>query len=87
MTQGVDYCIFSLALSDLMAGLLIGPLSIISMEFNSWMFGDIMCKTLGFAIFALWAVDVNSLFWLSADRLMYITDTKYCTYKMRTKTR
>lgn len=87
LPQGVDYCIFSLALSDLLAGLLIGPLSVVSLEFKTWIFGDTLCKTLGFAIFALWAVNVNSLFWLSVDRLLYITDIKYCTYKMRTRAR
>lgn len=85
--QGVDYCLFSLALSDLLAGLLIGPFSILSLEFRSWVFGDLLCKTIGFAMFALWAVNVNSLFWLSVDRLLYITDYKYCTYKMRTRAR
>lgn len=87
LLQGVDYCIFSLALSDLLAGLLIGPFSILSFEFNTWLFGDLLCKTIGFAMFALWAVNVNSLFWLSVDRLLYITDYKYCTYKMRTRAR
>lgn len=87
LPQGVDYCLFSLAIADLLAGLLIGPLSVVSLEFNSWIFGDALCKTLGFAMFALWAVNVNSLFWLSVDRLLYITDYKYCTYKMRTRAR
>lgn len=87
LLQGVDYCIFSLALSDLLAGLLIGPFSIMSFEFQSWRFGDLLCKTIGFAMFALWAVNVNSLFWLSVDRLLYITDYKYCTYKQRTRAR
>lgn len=87
MPQGLDYCLFSLILSDLLENFVLGMLSICSSLFEHWMFGDNACKLFASASYALWLVNMLSLFWLSVDRYLFITDIKYSTYKMRTKTR
>lgn len=65
----------------------IGPLSIFSSIFDRWILNGNTCKLLAYISYALWLIDISSLFWLSVDRYLYITDIKYNTYKMRTKAR
>lgn len=86
--QGIDYCIFSLAISDLINGILIGSLSAASIQSDyKWIFGETLCVAIGYLSYTLFAVNVNSIFWLAVDRFLYITDYRYGAYQMRTRTR
>lgn len=87
MPQGLDYCLLSLILSDLLHNFVLGTLSICSVVYGRWMFGNSACKLFACFGYAFWLVDIMSLFWLSVDRYVFITDVKYSTHKMRTKAR
>lgn len=87
LPQGLDYCLLSLILSDFLHNFVLGSLSICSSVFEYWIFGNGACKLFACTAYAFWLIDIMSLFWLSIDRLMFITDTKYSTNKMRTKAR
>lgn len=79
---------FPWILSDLVEHVVLGSLSICSSLFEIWMFSDNACKRVHCASYAqLWLVNIMlSLFWLSVDRYLFITDIKCSTYKMGTKT-
>lgn len=85
--QGLDYCLFSLLISDLLNNLVLATVWICSSINGLWFFGNNACKLFAFISYAFWLVDIMSLFWLSVDRYLFITDIKYSTYKLRTKAR
>lgn len=62
-------------------------MSICSSLLDQWMFGINACKWFACPSYAFWLIDIMSIFWLSVDRYLFITDIKYSTYKMRTKAR
>ena len=68
----MNYYLISLAAADLLAGLLVVPLSIYPALTDSWAFGDVLCSIAGYVEATLWAVSVYSFMWISVDRYLAI---------------
>ena len=68
----MNYYLISLAAADLMAGVLVVPLSIYPALTRSWMLGDVLCSLVGYVEATLWSVSVFSFMWISVDRYLAI---------------
>ena len=70
----MNYYLISLATADLLAGVLVVPLSIYPalMASSSWVLGDVLCSVVGYVEATLWAVSVYSFMWISVDRYLAI---------------
>ncbi|XP_046449037.1 probable G-protein coupled receptor 21 [Daphnia pulex] len=68
----MNYYLISLAAADLLAGLLVVPLSIYPALTDSWPLGDVLCSIAGYVEATLWAVSVYSFMWISVDRYLAI---------------
>ena len=68
----MNYYLISLAAADLLAGLLVVPLSIYPALTDEWGLGDVMCSVVGYVEATLWAVSVYSFMWISVDRYLAI---------------
>jgi len=68
----LNYYLLSLAAADLLAGVLVVPLSVYPALTHSWAFGDVLCSILGYVEATLWAVSVYSFMWISVDRYLAI---------------
>lgn len=76
----------SLAVADLLCGLLVVPLSVYPAVVNDWVYGDIVCRLVGYLEVTLWAVTVYTFMWISVDR--YLAVRKPLRYEtLQTKTR
>jgi hypothetical protein len=85
--QEVINCyLLSLAVADLLCGLLVVPLSVYPAVVNDWVYGDIVCRLVGYLEVTLWAVTVYTFMWISVDR--YLAVRKPLRYEtLQTKTR
>ena len=70
----MNYYLISLATADLLAGVLVVPLSIYPalMANSSWVLGDVLCSIVGYVEATLWSVSVYSFMWISVDRYLAI---------------
>lgn len=70
----MNYYLISLATADLLAGVLVVPLSIYPalMANSSWVLGDVLCSIAGYVEATLWSVSVYSFMWISVDRYLAI---------------
>ncbi|KAK4026887.1 hypothetical protein OUZ56_015911 [Daphnia magna] len=68
----MNYYLISLAAADLLAGILVVPLSIYPALTDSWPLGDVLCSIAGYVEATLWAVSVYSFMWISVDRYLAI---------------
>lgn len=69
----MNYYLISLATADLLAGVLVVPLSIYpALTDGSWVLGDVLCSIAGYVEATLWAVSVYSFMWISVDRYLAI---------------
>ena len=68
----MNYYVVSLAAADLLAGLVVVPLSIYPALIKSWIFGDVLCSIVGYVEATLWAVSVYTFMWISVDRYLAI---------------
>lgn len=85
-TEVINYYLLSLAIADLLCGLLVVPFSVYPALTGEWMYGDIVCRFTGYLEVTLWAVSVYTFMWISVDR--YLAVRKPLRYEtVQTKTR
>lgn len=87
-SEVINYYLLSLASADLLCGVLVVPLSVYPALVRRWVYGDIVCRLVGYLEVTLWAVSVYTFMWISVDRylairyILYITITIDITYHM-----
>lgn len=85
-TEVINQYLLSLATADLLCGLFIVPLSVYPALTGSWMYGDVLCRFVGYLEVTLWSVTVYTFMWISVDR--YLAVRKPLRYEtVQTKTR
>ncbi|ODN03322.1 putative G-protein coupled receptor 52 [Orchesella cincta] len=82
----LTYYLLSLAVADLLAGVLVVPLSVYPTLVHHWMYGDVLCKASGYLGAVLWTASIYTLMWMSVDR--YVAVRKPIRYEViQTRTR
>ncbi|XP_052746648.1 G-protein coupled receptor 52-like isoform X2 [Bicyclus anynana] len=82
----INYYLLSLAVADLLCGLLIVPLSVYPAVTGQWVFGDLMCRLVGYIEVTLWCVSVYTFMWISVDRYLAVRKPlRYETIQTRTR--
>ncbi|XP_074035002.1 G-protein coupled receptor DopEcR isoform X1 [Leptinotarsa decemlineata] len=85
-SEVINYYLLSLAVADLLCGLLVVPLSVYPSVVGEWVYGDIICRLVGYLEVTLWAVTMYTFMWISVDR--YLAVRKPLRYEtLQTKTR
>lgn len=85
-TEVINYYLLSLAFADLLCGLLIVPLSVYPALTGQWVYGDVVCRFIGYLEVTLWSITVYTFMWISVDR--YLAVRKPLRYEtVQTKTR
>lgn len=85
-TEIINHYLLSLAVADLLCGLLIVPLSVYPTLTGRWEYGDFACRFVGYLEVTLWSVTVYTFMWISVDR--YLAVRKPLRYEtVQTKTR
>lgn len=85
-TEIINHYLLSLAVADLLCGLLIVPLSVYPTLTGKWEYGDFGCRLVGYLEVTLWSVTVYTFMWISVDR--YLAVRKPLRYEtVQTKTR
>ncbi|KAG4079809.1 hypothetical protein HA402_014940 [Bradysia odoriphaga] len=85
-TEIINHYLLSLAVADLLCGLLIVPLSVYPTITGEWEYGDFACRCVGYLEVTLWSVSVYTFMWISVDR--YLAVRKPLRYEtVQTKTR
>ncbi|XP_019876957.1 G-protein coupled receptor 52 [Aethina tumida] len=85
-SEVINCYLLSLAVADLLCGLLVVPLSVYPAVVRDWVYGDIVCRLVGYLEVTLWAVTVYTFMWISVDR--YLAVRKPLRYEtVQTKTR
>lgn len=64
----LTYYLLSLAVADLLVGVLVVPLSVYPTLVHHWMYGDVLCKASGYLGAVLWTASIYTLMWMSVDR-------------------
>ncbi|RZF47077.1 hypothetical protein LSTR_LSTR004477 [Laodelphax striatellus] len=64
--------IVSLSVADLLCGLLVVPLSVYPALVEQWVYGDLVCRLVGYVQVTLWAVTVYTFMWISVDRYLAV---------------
>lgn len=64
----VTYYLLSLAVADILGGVLVIPLSVYPTLVRHWMYGDVLCKASGYIGSVLWTAQIYTLMWMSVDR-------------------
>lgn len=78
--------ILSLSVADLLCGILVVPLSVYPALVREWVYGDFMCRLVGYTETIVWIVSAYTLMWIGVDR--YIAIRKPLRYDtVQTKTR
>ncbi|CAH0703547.1 unnamed protein product [Spodoptera exigua] len=86
----INYYLLSLAVADLLIGVLVVPLSVYPAITGRWMFGDLMCRLAGYVEVTLWSVSVYTFMWISVDRYLAVRkplryETVSATVQTRTR--
>lgn len=68
MTNVIGYYLISLSMTDLLAGVLVTPLSIYSALDETWEYGPFLCKLESWLEITLWTTTVYMFIWLCVDR-------------------
>ncbi|XP_063925483.1 G-protein coupled receptor 52 isoform X2 [Zophobas morio] len=85
-SEVINCYLLSLAVADLLCGLLVVPLSVYPAVVRDWVYGDVVCRLVGYVEVTLWAVTVYTFMWISVDR--YLAVRKPLRYEtIQTKTR
>lgn len=71
-SEVINCYLLSLASADLLCGLLVVPLSVYPALVRRWVYGDIVCRLVGYLEVTLWAVSVYTFMWISVDRYLAI---------------
>ncbi|XP_015363952.1 PREDICTED: tyramine receptor 1-like [Diuraphis noxia] len=76
----------SLALADLLYGVLVVPFSVYPALVQQWVYGKIACRIIGYIEVALWTVSAYTLMWISVDRYIAVRKpVRYFTVQTRTR--
>ncbi|CAG7825145.1 unnamed protein product, partial [Allacma fusca] len=82
----LTYYLLSLSVADLLAGVLVVPLSVYPTLIQQWVYGDVICKVSGYLGAILWTASIYTLMWMSVDR--YVAVRKPIRYEVvQTRTR
>lgn len=85
-TEVINCYLLSLAVADLLCGLFVIPFSVYPAVVKSWVYGDVVCRVVGYLEVTLLAVTVYTFMWISVDR--YLAVRKPLRYEtLQTKTR
>ncbi|XP_031616540.1 G-protein coupled receptor 52 [Contarinia nasturtii] len=85
-TEVINCYLLSLACVDLLCGLVIVPLSVYPALTGNWLYGDLVCRFVGYLEVTLWSITVYTFMWISVDR--YLAVRKPLRYEtVQTKTR
>ncbi|XP_030756274.1 beta-2 adrenergic receptor [Sitophilus oryzae] len=85
-SEVINCYLLSLAVADLLCGVVIVPLSVYPAIVKDWVYGDVICRLVGYVEITLWAVTVYTFMWISVDR--YLAVRKPLRYEtVQTKTR
>lgn len=68
----INCYLLSLAVADLLYGLLVFPLSVYPALVQRWVYGDIVCGLIGYVEVTLWVVTVYTFMWISVDRYLAV---------------
>lgn len=68
----INCYLLSLAVADLLCGLLVVPLSVYPALVQKWVYGDLVCRLVGYLEVTLWAVSVYTFMWISVDRYLAV---------------
>lgn len=84
--DSMTFYIMSLAVADLLCGVLVVPLSVYPAVVKDWVYGDIVCRLEGYLEVTLWTVTIYTLMWIGVDR--YVAVRKPLRYEtIQTKIR
>ncbi len=76
----------SLAVTDLLCGVLVIPLSIHPTLIHDWAYGSAMCRLMGYVEVVLWIIQVYTFMWIGVDRYVAIRKPlRYDTVQTKTK--
>ncbi|VVC92793.1 unnamed protein product [Leptidea sinapis] len=82
----INYYLLSLSIADLLCGVFVVPLSVYPAITGRWMFGDLMCRLVGYLEVTLWSVSVYTFMWISVDRYLAVRKPlRYETVQTRTR--
>lgn len=85
-TEVINCYLLSLAVADLLCGLFVIPFSVYPAVVKGWVYGDVVCRVVGYLEVTLLAVTVYTFMWISVDR--YLAVRKPLRYEtLQTKTR
>ncbi|KAF6201362.1 hypothetical protein GE061_005810 [Apolygus lucorum] len=68
----INCYLLSLAVADLLIGLCVVPLSVYPALIQKWVYGDLVCRLVGYLEVTLWAVTVYTFMWISVDRYLAV---------------
>ncbi|XP_023218468.1 beta-4C adrenergic receptor-like [Centruroides sculpturatus] len=84
--EAMDFYILSLAVADLLCGVLVIPLSAYPAITRKWMYGDFLCRITGYVEITLWCVTVYTFIWIAVDRYLAVKKPlRYDTIQTRTR--
>ena len=82
----MHHYMLSLAIADLVCGVVLVPLCVYPSLTHQWVYGDTMCRICGYLTATLWTVSVYTCMWIGVDR--YIAVRKPVRYDVvQTQTR
>ncbi|KAK7864933.1 hypothetical protein R5R35_008733 [Gryllus longicercus] len=85
-SEVINIYLLSLAVADLLCGILVVPLSVYPAIVQQWVYGDVVCRLIGYLEVTLWSVSIFTFMWISVDR--YLAVRKPLRYEtVQTKTR
>ncbi|KAJ9576304.1 hypothetical protein L9F63_006804, partial [Diploptera punctata] len=71
-SEVINIYLLSLAVADLMCGMIVVPLSVYAAVVQQWVYGDLVCRLVGYLEVTLWSVSVFTFMWISVDRYLAI---------------
>ncbi|XP_049829036.1 G-protein coupled receptor 52-like [Schistocerca gregaria] len=84
-SEMINIYLLSLAVADLLCGLFVVPLSVYSAWLQNWIYGDLVCRLMGYLEVTLWSVNVFTFMWISVDRYLAVQrPLRYDTVQKRT---
>ncbi|XP_076034380.1 melatonin receptor pdcr-1-like [Oratosquilla oratoria] len=82
----IMYYLMSLGVADLVAGVVVVPLSVYPALVKRWVYGDAVCGLAGYLEIMLWFAQLCTFMWISVDRYLAIRKPlRYETVQTRTR--